>query len=68
MAIQNKLLQIEREAQQVVRLANIGAQTAVKLDLNETTIKIINNKGAVVSTYNNAGVRREGMLTLLLLH
>ena len=60
MAIQNKLLQIEREAQQIVRLANIGAQAAVKLDLNETTIKIINNKGDVVSTYENAGRKERG--------
>ena len=55
MSVQNKLLQIEREAQQVVHLANLGAQTAVKLDLNETEINIINNKGERVLTYKNAG-------------
>ena len=58
MGIENKLLKIERDAQKVVRLANIGAQTAVKLDLNETDIKIINNKGTVVSTYTNVGRKK----------
>lgn len=54
MAIENKLLKIERSAEQVVRLGNLGAQTAVKLGLNETTINIINNKGDTVKTYPNA--------------
>ncbi|MAE55510.1 MAG: hypothetical protein CMK23_05905 [Porticoccaceae bacterium] len=58
MGIENKLLKIERDAQKVVRLANIGAKTAVKLDLNETDIKIINNKGTVVSTYTNVGRKK----------
>ena len=53
MGIENKLLKIEREMQQVVRLSNLGAQTLVKLDLNYTDIFIRNNKNAIVSTYTN---------------
>ena len=55
MAIQNKLLMIERELQDVVRLSEIAAQTAVKLDLNETDYTVRNNAGAIVFQKLNAG-------------
>ncbi len=55
MGIENKLLKIERDAQKVVRLANIGAQTAVKLDLNETDYTVRNNVGDIVFQKLDAG-------------
>lgn len=54
MAIENKLLKIERDAQKAVRLSNLAAQTLVDLDLNYTDLIIRNNKGDAVSTYVNA--------------
>jgi hypothetical protein len=54
MAIENKLLKIERELQEVVRLSNLGAQTLVKLDLNYTDLIIRDNKGVEQARYENA--------------
>ena len=55
MAIQNKLLKIERDAQKVVRLSEVAAQTAVKLDLNETDYTVRNNAGDIVFQKLDAG-------------
>ena len=54
MAIQNKLLKIERDAQKFVRLSELGAQTLVKLDLNYTDLIIRDNKGVEQARYENA--------------
>ena len=54
MGIQNKLLKIERDAQQFVRLSEMGAQTLVKLDLNYTDLIIRDNKGVEQARYENA--------------
>ena len=55
MAIDNKLLKIEREAHKLVRLSQITAEAAVKLELNETDYFVRNNAGDIVFQKLDAG-------------